>query len=126
MIREDCNQISKLNLFQRDNVVVMNCLTEMWVDGADLHLRSASEPQSPSGGISSPCWFRARGHLGPRPAELPGLPCDRPGGARGRAGGFFRQPRLHSGSVLSYASQANTYWRWMKKNAKTFVNHFKI
>lgn len=86
----------------------MNCLTEMWVDGADLHLRSAPEPQSPSGGISSPCWFRARGHLGPRPAELPGLPCDRPGGARGRAGGFFRQPRLHSGSVLSYASQAKT------------------
>lgn len=80
----------------------------MWVDGADLHLRSAPEPQSPSGGISSPCWFRARGHLGPRPAELSGLPCDRPGGARGRTGGFFRQPRLHSGSVLGYASQVKT------------------
>lgn len=108
MIREDCNQISKLNLFQRDNVVEMNCLTEMWVDGADLHLRSAPEPQSPYGGISSPCWFRARGHLGPRPAELPGLPCDRLGGARGRASGFFRQPRLHSRSVLSYASPVKT------------------
>lgn len=89
-----------MNFFQRDNVVVMNCLTEMWADGADIYLRPAPEPQFPSGGISSSRWSRARRHLGPRPAELPGLPCDRPGGARGRAGGFFRQPRLHGGSVF--------------------------